>query len=272
MAANDRNRRPTATDPRADERRRSLLIKVGATVVVVVVAVAVGVWLIVTKDNSNNTTASIAGPPRTSAAGSAGSADASGTAPAGTTPSVVTETGAYRVDKVAAPKATLTLIEDFQCPACKQFESIFGDAIKQIRGNSQVAVDYKPVAILDRMSSTKYSTRAANASACVAEATAVDGDWSIWLGFHDELYAQQPEEQSSGLTDEQLTAIATDAGAPASISTCVDDGQYAGWVTEQTQNAAQNGLQGTPQVELNGTIVQLSTPQALIAAVDAAVA
>ncbi|GGF17666.1 DsbA family protein [Williamsia phyllosphaerae] len=269
MAANDHNRRPTVTDPRADERRRSLLIKVGATVVVVVVAVAVGVWLIVTKDNGNNTTASIAGPPRTAAAGSP---DASGTTPTGTTPSVATDTGAYRVGKVEAPKATLTLIEDFQCPACKQFESIFGDAIKEIRGNSQVAVDYKPVAILDRMSSTKYSTRAANASACVAEATAGGGDWSTWLGFHDELYAQQPEEQSSGLTDEQLTAMATDAGAPASVSTCVNDGQYAGWVTEQTQNAAQNGLQGTPQVELNGKIVQLSTPQALIDAVDAAVA
>ncbi|GAA1458868.1 DsbA family protein [Williamsia maris] len=260
MAANDRKRRPMVTDPRADERRRSLLIKVAATVVVVVVAVAIGVWLIVTKDDGTSTSASPAGP------------IASGTAGSSSTPSVVTDTGAYRVDKVTSPKATLTLIEDFQCPACKQFESIFGDAIKQIRGNSQVAVDYKPIAILDRMSSTKYSTRAANASACVAEATAGDGDFATWLAYHDELYAQQPEEQSSGLTDEQLTSIATDAGAPASISKCVDDGQYSGWVTEQTQKAAQNGLQGTPQVELNGKVVELSTPQALIAAVDAAVA
>ena len=122
------------------------------------------------------------------------------------------------------------------------------------------------------MSSTKYSTRAANASACVAEATAGGGNWSTWLGYHDELYAQQPEEQSSGLTDEQLTSIATDAGAPASVSKCVDDGQYSAWVTVQTQQAVKNGLQGTPQIELNGKVVELSTPQALIAAVNAAVA
>ncbi|MBJ7289729.1 thioredoxin domain-containing protein [Williamsia sp.] len=260
MAANDHKRRPRVTDPRADERRRSLLIKIGATVVVVVIAVAIGVWLIVTKKDDSSSAASSAGPV------------ASGTSGTSSTPSVVSDTGAYRVNKVAQPKATLTILEDFQCPACKQFESIFGEAIKQIRGNAAVAVDYEPIAILDRMSSTKYSTRAANASACVAEATAGGGDWSTWLGYHDELYAQQPEEQSSGLTDEQLTSIATDAGAPASVSKCVDGGQYSGWVTAQTQKAVQNGLQGTPQVELNGKAVELSTPQALIAAVDAAVA
>ncbi len=260
MAANERNRRPTVTDPRADERRRSLLIKIGATDVVVVIAVVIGVWPIVTKDDGSSSAASPAGP------------IASGTPGSSSTPSPVTDTGAFRVNKVSAPKATLTLIEDFQCPACKQFESIFGDAIKQIRSNSQVAVDYKPIAILDRMSSTKYATRAANASACVAEATAGAGDWSTWLAYHNALYAQQPEEQSPGLTDEQLTSIATDAGAPASVSTCVDDGQYSAWVTDQTEKATKDGLQGTPQVELDGKVVELSTPQALIAAVDAAAA
>ena len=260
MAANDRKRRPTVTDPRAAERRRGLMIKLGATAVVVVIAVAIGVWLIVTKKDDSSPDASSSGPV------------ASGTAGTSSSPSVVSGTGAYRVNKVAQPKATLTILEDFQCPACKQFESIFGDAIKQIRANPAVAVDYKPIAILDRMSSTKYSTRAANASACVAEATAGGGNWSTWLGYHDELYAQQPEEQSSGLTDEQLTSIATDAGAPASVSKCVDDGQYSAWVTVQTQQAVKNGLQGTPQIELNGKVVELSTPQALIAAVNAAVA
>ncbi|GAA1458090.1 DsbA family protein [Williamsia maris] len=240
-------RTPTVINPRDAERRRSIVVRIAATAVVVVVAAAIGIGLILTKDDS--------------------SSSAGGTAP----PSVVTDTGAYRVNTPTAPKATLTLIEDFQCPACKAFEAQFGDAVKELRSNPQVAIDYKPIAILNQQSSTQYSTRAANASACVAESTATTGDYTKWLAFHDALYAQQPEEGGAGLTDATLTSIATTAGAPSSVGSCITDKKYSGWVDAQTTKVSENGLQGTPQIELNGKVLQLSTPQALIAAVDAAV-
>ncbi|GGF20955.1 DsbA family protein [Williamsia phyllosphaerae] len=238
--------KPKVINPRDAERRRSIIIRVAATAVVVVVAAAIGIGLIVSKDDSTS----------------------GGTA----APTVATDTGAFRVSGPAAPKATLTLIEDFQCPACKAFESQFGDAVKQIRANPEVAVEYRPIAILDQQSSTQYSTRSANASACVAESTAANGDFTKWLAFHDALYARQPAEGGAGLTDATLTDLATAAGAPSSVGSCIEDGQYAGWVGAQTSEKSKDNLQGTPQVEIDGKVVQVSTPAALIAAVDAAVA
>ncbi|SIS21230.1 DsbA family protein [Williamsia sterculiae] len=243
-----RQRKPVV-DPRAAEKRRSMIIRIAATAVVIIVAVIVAVVVIVSKNSDDSSSASNAS----------------------TSPTVVTDTGAFRVSGPKAnAKAVLTLDEDFQCPVCKQFETLFGSALEQLRSNPNVAIDYHPIAILDRMSSTGYSTRAANASACVAQATAAGGDFATWLKYHQALYAQQPEEGSAGLADQQLTEIATSVGAPASVSSCVDKGVYNDWVTAQTKQVSENGLQGTPQVELNGKTLTLSTPDALVAAVNAA--
>ncbi|MCX6471833.1 DsbA family protein [Williamsia herbipolensis] len=239
--------KPKVINPRDAERRRSIIIRVAATAVVVVIAAAIGIGLIVSKDDS---------------------ASSGGTA----APAVATDTGAFRVNQPAAPKATLTLFEDFQCPACKAFESQFGDTLKQIRANPDVAVEYKPIAILDQQSSTQYSTRSANASACVAESTATNGDFTKWLAFHDALYGRQPAEGGAGLTDATLTDLATTAGAPSSVGSCIEDGQYTGWVGAETSEKSKDNLQGTPQVEIDGKVVQVSTPAALIAEVNAAVA
>ncbi len=237
------NRTRTAIrDPRRDEKRRAWLVRGVATAVVVVVAVGIGIWLIASRDDSSASDAS---------------------------PSVATDAGYYRVSGGATPKVTLSITEDFQCPACRQFESSFGSTVEQIRGMAGVAVEYRPVAILDRSSTTRYSTRSASASACVAEATAREGNWTVWQKFHDALYAQQPPEGGSGLTDQQLAAVARDAGA-GDVGTCVEDERYGGWVGSITQKANQNGLQGTPQVEVNGKVVQLSTPQALMDSIAAA--
>ncbi len=93
--------KPRVINPRDAERRRSIIIRVAATAVVVIVAAAIGIGLIVSKDDS------------TSSGGTAA-------------PTVATDTGAFRVNQPAAPKATLTLIEDFQCPACNAVEAPFG--------------------------------------------------------------------------------------------------------------------------------------------------
>ncbi|MGZ8176886.1 DsbA family protein [Williamsia sp. SKLECPSW1] len=236
--------RPSIRDPRRDEKRRAWVIRGAATVVVVVVAVGIAVWLISTRDDKSS-----------SAAG----------------PSVATSDGYYRVSTggTGSPRATVEITEDFQCPSCRAFEAQFGSTVEAIRGMQNVSVEYRPVAILDRSSSTNYSTRSASASACVAEATAGSGDWATWLKFHDALYAQQPPEGGSGLTDQKLTEIAQSVGA-GDVGKCISDERYGPWVGSVTQKATKEGLQGTPQIEINGKVVQLSTPQALMDAVTAA--
>lgn len=232
-------------NPVQAQRRHDLLVRSGLTAVVVIFAVVVGVVIIARHHT-----------PETPQA----------------TPTSVTDTGAIRavsptvatVPGTNSPKAVLTVYEDFQCPVCKNFEAGFGATLDQLRTSGAVAVDYHPISILDRMSSTGYSTRAANASLCVAD-TGID----TWLAFHRSVYQQQPPEGGSGLSNEQLTETATAAGAPAPVADCITDGRYTDWVASSTQSVLDTGVSATPTVLLNGEPLTLSTPEALAATVTA---
>ncbi len=90
------------------------------------------------------------------------------------------------------PKAVLSLYEDFLCPACGNFEKQFGPTINKLIDSGAVAADYYMVSILDRQGQG-YSTRAANAAYCVA-----DADKEAFRRFHGALYAQQPAEGGVG--------------------------------------------------------------------------
>ncbi|AZG45300.1 DsbA family protein [Gordonia insulae] len=231
-------------DPREAEKRRSLLIKIGAAVVLIALAVGVGVWVVQSNKSATGSSAQV----------------------------TVATDNAYRITAApdgTEPPVTVTVVEDFQCPACRAFESSFGDALGQLRANPKVAVDYQPIAFLDKMSSTEYSTRSANASACVAQATAGDGNFDVWLKFHNLLYANQPEEGGAGLTDDQLNDYATQAGAP-NVRQCIDDRQFGDFVQDTTQQAQQSGVTATPTVKINGEPHQLTTPDALLQAVEQA--
>jgi protein-disulfide isomerase len=60
---------------------------------------------------------------------------------------------------------------DFMCPICGQFEEAYGDAILELVDDGTITLNIHPISILDRYSQgTEYSTRAANAMYCVAEA------------------------------------------------------------------------------------------------------
>lgn len=108
----------------------------------------------------------------------------------------------------ANPKATLDLYEDFQCPACQQFEKQFGAQIVQAINDGTLSVRYHMVNFLDK--SGKYSSRAAGAAKAVAAENNVD----LYLNFHTKLYDQQPPEtDANGLSNEQLAQIAASVGA-----------------------------------------------------------
>lgn len=225
-----------ALQGKKDKQRRTL-IQVGVAVVLVALIAVIG-FNIASKDSDE------------------------GTATPAATPSSVTEDGAIRIGDPDAA-VVVTAVEDFQCPACKQFESISGDTLSELIADNTIAVDYKPIAILDRMSSTNYSTRAANASMCVA-----DADISKWPAWHKAMFEQQPAEGGAGLTDEELISIAQTAGVD--VSSCITDGTYTDYVTSQTQKVVDGGVTGTPTVTVNGTAVSNPTPDGLRAAIAAA--
>ena len=70
--------------------------------------------------------------------------------------------------------------------------------IQKLVDDGTITLGIHPIAILDRQSQgTEYSTRAANAMYCVAVA---DGEAAV--PFMQAMFANQPEEGSTGLTDD----------------------------------------------------------------------
>jgi len=147
---------------------------------------------------------------------------------------------------------------DYFCPICGQFEKANGDQLTTWLESGAANVEIFPMAILDRASlGSKYSTRAANAAACVA-----DSSPDQYYDFHNILFANQPKESTEGLTDKQLIALTVEAGvsSPKTIADCINNQKFKTWVAD-ARNRAQNGpivdsnvdkIAGTPTVIVNG--------------------
>jgi protein-disulfide isomerase len=162
-------------------------------------------------------------------------------------------------------KVKIDLYEDFQCPVCAEFETANDPQIQAWVADGTARVVYHPVAILDRYSTTQYSSRSANASAVVVNAPA------SWPAFHKALYANQPAENSAGLPDDKLIALAAGAGADkTAVTAAITSQQYASWVLTVTDDFSKAGYTGTPTVVVNGKKVDTIDPAAVKAAVDAA--
>ncbi|MGI5130927.1 thioredoxin domain-containing protein [Pseudonocardia sp. CA-107938] len=167
-----------------------------------------------------------------------------GPVPTGTTAAGVT------VGNPSAPH-TVDAYLDFLCPICRAYEQQSGATLDQLISTGQAKVVYHPIAILDRLSSTQYSSRAAAASGCAADA-------GVFPQFVKLLYANQPPENSAGLPDAQLTALAQQAGAPGSVGQCIAGGTYRGWAAGVTDTASKAGVNGTPTVLVDGQRIGLT--------------
>ena len=183
-----------------------------------------------------------------------------------TAPEVATEGGGFVVGQsgVAGEGASqdgaaeLTVYLDFMCPICGAFEKTNGADLAQLREDGDVVVEYRPVAILDRASrGTQFSTRAATAAAVVANEAP-----EAFVAFNDAMFAQQPAEGSTGLSDKEIADIAREAGVPDDVAGTIANGSYyrgddsfKHWVTAATEQATRDFAPqfGTPTVLLDGT-------------------
>jgi protein-disulfide isomerase len=164
------------------------------------------------------------------------------------------ETGAIAV---GSGDQTMDTYIDFMCPVCNQFEQAYGEAIQGLVDDGTITLNIHPISILDRQSQgTEYSTRSANAMYCVAAA-----DGTAAVPFMQAMFANQPDEGSTGLTNEQILAIAAGVGVTG-IDACVNDGEYSGYVTAMTEKTpVAPGAQGigTPTIAINGEVIANST-------------
>ena len=223
---------------RREVRRRTILV---AAVALTVIAAAIGIFVVVQN----------------------GRRDAAATA--GATPRNLEAGSSVVVGQPAAP-VTLTVYEDFQCPACRNFEQLNAEQIDRWLDAGTVKVEYRPIAFLDRASTDDYSTRALNAAATVLDLAPAG-----FRTFHDALYAEQPAEGGPGLTDERLLRLAVAAGAPEAPAKADIDGlRFKAWTAKVTDDASKAGVSRTPTVIVDGKPLADHSPAAVAAAVTAA--
>lgn len=170
--------------------------------------------------------------------------------------SIDAETGAIAV---GTGSDELDVYFDFYCPHCQEFERIYGPTVDELVSAGQLTLNLHPVALtgLNTASGTDFSKRSANALYCVA----VD-DPEAALSFTQAIFAENPT--GPGLTDEQLVAAASAAGATGAAD-CITGRTYARYVDSRTAGipAGPDGGVGTPTVVVNGEWVQLTgDPQA----------
>jgi protein-disulfide isomerase len=134
------------------------------------------------------------------------------------------------------------------CPYCGRFERANGAEIARLVRDRTVRLEIYPLAFLDEASAgTEYSTRAANAVATVA-----DGAADRLLPFHQALFDRQPEEGGEGLTDDEIAALAREAGVPDAVAGRFGERRFVSWVRQSTTAAFDGGITGTPTVRIDG--------------------
>jgi protein-disulfide isomerase len=153
-------------------------------------------------------------------------------------------------------KPKIIIYADVICPYCKQFEDQYGSQIQTWLKTGDVDVEYRMLGFLDGSSSTNYSSRGANALACVA-----DKSPSTYLKYLRALFnAQNSKDQGgegvqeggAGLSDKKLASMAVDAGAPSSVKSCITGGKYRPYVKYGTGTAYTDHVTGTPSVVVDG--------------------
>lgn len=167
------------------------------------------------------------------------------------TPTRINDDGvSIRVGKADAP-VTLTVYEDFRCPACGQFEKQFSPTIHALQKQGKLRTEYRLVTIIDDNLGGRGSHRAANAAACAKDA-------GRFRQYHEVLYRNQPPEQEDAFSSGQrLIKLAgkVDGLDDQRFRECVTGGEHNDWVKKTGAAFKRSGHQSTPTVLLDGESV-----------------
>ncbi|QBI53948.1 DsbA family protein [Streptomonospora litoralis] len=113
---------------------------------------------------------------------------------------------------------------DFQCPACKQFETASGPTLQKLATEGKAIVHYRPVSIFAQ-AQEPLSTNSLRAAAAARSAA----DYGKFVEYHDLLFENQPAEGSQGFATGDLKEWGAEIG--------IDDPAFAERVEAEAQVA-----------------------------------
>ncbi len=232
------------------QKRRRIAIQSG--VVVGIIAVAIVIVVFVVNIARPGTSSVSAGPQNMISDGIVIGADL-----------VAVRTGAITASTAASDQAAstpnrLVVYLDYQCPNCADFEATNNSQIEQWVTSGEVTLEIRPLSFLDKSSQNEYSSRAANAAACVA-----NYEPDKFFAFNTAMFANQPSEGTAGPSNSEINALiqSVTGSTSSELSSCVTGGTFSGWVADATKRGIGSpnkfGLTvtGTPGVFFNGQAV-----------------
>ena len=146
-----------------------------------------------------------------------------------TVPSANTKAGALIVD----------FHTDYQCPYCGLTEKSYGPLFKALNDSGDIIWRQHSRIFLDNNLSNDSSLRASIAAACVDVA-----DGTKYADFHQMIFVNQPANEGTGYTDDQLrnqwpAAVGLTGDALAVMQSCYDTQATKQWVQDVEQNNLQ---------------------------------
>lgn len=230
----------------AQEKRKSLMVKLGVIGAVVVVIALV--LVLIFQNRSNEVSDAGAAPKGGNAAG--------GITLVSDTELADTSDISVDINNVGEPKSSaspeprdlqvgaqgepvkVTIFADANCVHCATFESNYGNQLGQWLANGDITVEYRTVGFLDGGSPTNYSSRAANAMACVADAAPAS-----YLDYIEAVWANHVNGE---MKNAELAQLASEHGAD--VADCINDGTFRSFVQFTTTAAQVDGVNATPTV------------------------
>lgn len=218
------------------EKKKKKLIKILA-IVIPIILIAVAVLAVIINNKESKDYSAITQPANSVEHGVI----------VGANQKVLPEVPKEPVASAETAPAHVAVYQDYICPACKSFEETFEPEIEKIMDEGVGVIEYRTVTFLDHLSAgTNYSSRAANASFCVANTYP-----EKFYDYNTVLYSNQPAELSRGLSNDELAELANSVGATG-LEECIDNGTYRGWAAENNKVAIEIPIKGTPTIVING--------------------
>ena len=147
---------------------------------------------------------------------------------------------------------------DYLSVVSGEFQLNNNDQIETWLTTGAATIEYHPIALLNSHSQgSQYSTRAANAAGCVANFSSAN-----FYDYNVALFTDQPEESSTGLTNEELfdRAKAVGVANASDIQSCINETTFKSWVKDATDraltqpipNSDVEAVTATPTIIVNG--------------------
>jgi protein-disulfide isomerase len=139
---------------------------------------------------------------------------------------------------------------DYQCPVCAVFELPNSEQLKDWVESGVATLELHPLSFLDgRGTPNAFSSRAANASLCVA-----DYSPNSFFDYNTRLFQSQPTEGAPGPENSELIAFAQEVGVTNSeqISSCINSKMFGSFIKDATDRALKEPIPGT-NLRISGT-------------------